>query len=209
MSLAHTLWKENADLTRAALDHGFVRGIAEGTLPLESFRHYVAQDSFFLESFARAYALALAHSPDPAGLAEFAALISGVMEELELHSGYARQWGVDLAEVEPAQATLAYTDFLLSTAALGGAGLVCAAMTPCMRLYAHLGSSLAGEGYAAANNPYADWVQTYSDPEFESLAARLESLLDRYGQDSNELRRAYRRAMSLEIGFFDSSLDGS
>ncbi|MDN5698036.1 MAG: hypothetical protein L0G70_08700, partial [Rubrobacter sp.] len=93
-------------------------------------------------------------------------------------------------------------------AALGGAGLVCAAMTPCMRLYAYLGSSLSREGYAA-DNPYADWVQTYSAPDFESLAARLESLLDRYGQDSNELRRAYRRAMSLEIGFFDSSLDGS
>lgn len=206
MSLSGTLWKENEDLARAALDHGFVRGIADGTLPLSSFRHYVAQDAFFLESFARAYALALAHSPDSEGLAEFAALISGVMEELELHAGYAQQWGVDLTEVEPARATLAYTDFLLSTAALGGAGLVCAAMTPCMRLYAYLGSSLSKQGYTA-DNPYSDWIQTYSDPEFESLAASLESLLDRYGKDGDELRRAYRRAMSLEIGFFDSSLD--
>ena len=204
MSLARTLWKENADLARSALEHGFVRGIADGTLPLASFRHYVAQDAFFLESFARAYALALAHSPDREGLAEFAALISGVLEELELHAGYAGNWGVDLAKVEPAQATLAYTDFLLSTAALGGAGLTCAAMTPCMRLYAYLGSSLDEEGYTA-DNPYAEWIQTYSNPEFESLAAKLEALLDRYGQDNEELRRAYRRAMSLEIGFFGSS----
>ncbi len=204
MSLSSKLWEENADLAQEALEHGFVRGIAGGTLPLASFRHYVAQDAFFLESFARAYALALAHSPDRKGLEEFAELISGVMEELELHAGYAQQWGVDLAKVEPAQATLAYTDFLLSTAALGGAGLTCAAMTPCMKLYAHLGSSLAEEGYTAGN-PYADWIQTYADPEFESLAASLEALLDRYGEDSGELRGAYRRAMSLEIGFFDSS----
>ena len=208
MSLSDTLWKENADLAQSALDHGFVRGIADGTLPLASFRHYVAQDAFFLESFARAYALALAHSPDSEGLTEFAALISGVMEELNLHAGYAENWGVSLAGVEPAQTTLAYTDFLLSTAALGGAGLTCAAMTPCMRLYAHLGSSLAKQGYAS-DNPYADWIQTYSDPEFESLAARLESLLDRYGKDSGELRKSYRRAMSLEIGFFDSSLENA
>lgn len=208
MSLAKKLWKENADLARDALRHGFVRGIADGTLPLASFRHYVAQDAFFLESFARAYALTLAHSPDREGLTEFSALISGVMEELELHASYAESWEVDLAKVEPAQATLAYTDFLLSTAALGGAGLTCAAMTPCMRLYAHLGGSLADEGYAA-DAPYAEWIQTYADPDFESLATKLENLLDRYGEDTGELHRAYRRAMSLEIGFFDSSLDNA
>ena len=47
MSLAKTLWKENEDLARAALEHRFVRGIGDGTLPLESFQSYVAQDAFF------------------------------------------------------------------------------------------------------------------------------------------------------------------
>lgn len=132
MSLSNELWEENADLARAALDHGFVRGLADGTLPLASFRHYVAQDTHFLESFARAYALALAHSPDRESLREFAALISGVLEELELHAGYAEHWNVDLDGTEPGESTLAYTDFLLSTASLGGVGLTCAAMTPCI-----------------------------------------------------------------------------
>lgn len=205
MSLSEELWRENADLARAALDHGFVRGLAAGTLPLASFRYYVAQDAYFLESFARAYALALVHSPDREGLKDFAALISGTLEELELHVGYAGRWNVDLAEVEPGEATLAYTDFLLSTATLGGAGLTCAAMTPCMRLYAYLGRSLAEEGYAT-DNPYTEWIETYADPEFDSLASSLERLLDRYGEDTPELRRAYRRAMSLELDFFGAGL---
>jgi thiaminase/transcriptional activator TenA len=206
VSLSKDLWEENNDLARAALDHGFVRGLSDGTLPLASFQRYVAQDAFFLESFVRAYALALAHSPDREGLVEFATLISGVMEELGLHAGYAERWSVDLTRVEPTQATLAYTDFLLSTAALDGVGLTCAAMAPCMMLYAFLGRSLAEEGYAA-DNPYAEWIRTYSDPEFESLASKLETLLDRYGGDGSlELSRAYRRAMSLEIGFFEASL---
>lgn len=205
MSISNELWQENADRARAALDHGFVRGLAEGTLPLASFRYYVAQDAYFLESFARAYALALAHSPDREGLREFAALVSGVLEELELHAGYAERWGASLERVEPGAATLAYTDFLLSTAALGGVGLTCAAMTPCMRLYASLGRSLAREGYAP-DNPYAEWIETYADPEFDSLASRLEDLLDRYGKDTPELRRTYRRAMSLELGFFEAGL---
>ena len=67
MSSARTLWMENADLVAAAVGHPFVRGLGDGTLPRERFAGYVAQDAFFLESFARAYALALAHSPDRAG----------------------------------------------------------------------------------------------------------------------------------------------
>lgn len=204
MSLAKTLWKENGDLARAALNHPFTRGIGDGTLPVESFRHYVAQDAFFLESFARAYALALAHGPDRASTSEFAALISGLLEELELHGGYAEKWGASLDGVVPERATLAYTDFLLSTAALRSAGETCAAMTPCMRLYAFLGQSLSKSGHEP-DNPYAEWIATYSDPEFEALARKLESLLDRLASDDPETRFTYRRAMELEVAFFEAS----
>lgn len=205
MNLANTLWEENASLARAVLDHPFTRGIGDGTLPIESFREYVAQDALYLESFARAYALALAHSPDRAGMKDFTGLVAGVLEELELHDAYAASWGVDLAAgVEPAGATLAYTDFLLATAALKSVGETCAAMTPCMRLYAFLGQSLARDGYDE-DNLYAEWIGTYSDPGFETLAAKLEVLLDRYAADEPAAHVAYRRAMELELAFFEAA----
>lgn len=204
MSLARTLWEANAELAEAALRHRFVRRLADGSLPVESFRSYVAQDAFFLESFARAYALALARSEDARGMRDFAELISGVIEELELHEGYAESWGVSLGGVEPVEATLAYTDFLLATASLGGVGETCAAMTPCMRLYAFLGQELAKKGHDEGN-PYAGWIRTYSDPGFEALAAKLEALLDRYAEDTPAVRSAYRRAMALEVAFFEAS----
>lgn len=204
MSLSAELWRENHDLAREALEHPFVAGLGSGELPRESFRHYVAQDAFFLESFVRAYALALARCPDRAGLGEFAALISGVLEELDLHDAYARRWGVSLEGVEPSRATSAYTDFLLRTAALSGVGETCAAMTPCMRLYAYLGSELA-ESEAPESNPYGEWVETYSDPGFEALARTLERLLDRYAEDGPAPRATYRRAMELEVAFFESA----
>jgi thiaminase/transcriptional activator TenA len=43
-------------------------------------------------------------------------------------------------------------------------------------------------------------------PGFEALAATLEALLDRHAQDGPEVRRAYRRAMDLELGFFDGAM---
>lgn len=204
MSLAKRLWKENGDLAASALEGSFVRGISDGTLDRGAFEYYVAEDAFFLEAFARAYALALAHSPDREGLSSFASLIYGVIEELDLHAGYAKRWNVSLEDVEPGHATLAYTDFLLSTAALESVGETCAAMTPCMRLYAFLGSSLAKEGIPE-NNPYSEWIETYSDPAFEELAKTLETLLDRYAEDSPSVRRAYRRAMELEVAFFEAA----
>jgi thiaminase/transcriptional activator TenA len=208
MSLAKTLWEENIGLARAALEHRFVRGLGDGDLPLGNFQEYVAQDAFFLEAFARAYALALAHSPDRMGLHAFAELLAGVLKELELHGKYAEGWGVELADVAPGEATLAYTDFLLTTAALRGVGETCAAMIPCMRLYAFLGQSLLSEGIDESN-AYAEWIQTYSAPDFEDLASTLEGLLDRCATDTPAVRDAYRRAMNLELAFFEANAEGT
>ena len=123
----------------------------DGSLPRTVFAGYLAQDAFFLESFARAYALALARSPDTSTLLTLADLLTGVRQELGLHASYAGSWGIDMAGVEPLPATLAYTEFLLATAARSGARRDFAAMTPCMRLYAWLGASLD----AANAGPYA------------------------------------------------------
>jgi thiaminase/transcriptional activator TenA len=196
------LWRDSADLAAAALRHPFVRGLADGGLPPDRFAGFIAQDAFFLESFARAYALGLAHSPDRAGFDAFGDLLAGVREELRLHASYARRLGIDLVGVEPAPATLAYTEFLLGRAAIGGLGQTCAAMTPCMRLYAYIGQSLAE---SPISETYVEWVNTYADPRFEVLTVTLERLLDAYSSDVDRERITYRRAMRLELDFFDAA----
>jgi thiaminase/transcriptional activator TenA len=203
--LAARLWAANADLALLALEHRFVRGLADGALPRATFEGYILQDAFFLEAFARAYALALARCPDRHGLRDFFDLLAGALDELRLHASYAARWGVQVGDARPARATLGYTDFLLSTAALGSIGETCAAMTPCMRLYAYLGAALSRAGAATDQNPYAEWVRTYAAPEFQALAARLEELLDRYAVDDASVRTVYRRAMSLEVAFFEAA----
>jgi thiaminase (transcriptional activator TenA) len=203
MSLAGALWKANAERAARILAHPFVRGLGEGTLPVESFKRYVAQDAYFLEAFARAYAFCLAHGTSRDDLHGFAGLIAGVLDELKLHADYAARWQVDLSDVNPAPATRAYVDFLLETARRGELGETIAAMTPCMRLYAFLGQSLARQPVAPL---YAEWISTYADPGFEALAARLEGLLDRHATGGAAVRALYRRALELEHDFFDASL---
>jgi thiaminase (transcriptional activator TenA) len=180
-----------------------VCGVGDGTLPVESFKRYVAQDAYFLEAFARAYAFCLAHGTSRDDLYGFAELIAGVLDELKLHQSYAARWQVQLTGVTPAPATRAYVDFLLETAQRGELGETIAAMTPCMRLYAFLGQSLSRGTVAPL---YAEWVATYADPGFETLAARLEALLDTHARDSDVVRAHYRRALELEYDFFDANL---
>jgi thiaminase/transcriptional activator TenA len=203
--LAIQLWRRNEDLAEACRQHPFVLGLGAGSLSRSRFQGYVGQDAYFLEAFVRAYALGLARAPDRYGLRVLAGMLQGALEELELHRRYAERWGVDLAEVVPAAATRNYTAFLLATAALGGTDATCAAMAPCMRLYAYLGQSLAG-AFPGAAHDYAEWISTYAAPGFNDLARSLEDLLDRYAEDGPHIRAAYRRAMELELAFFNAAM---
>lgn len=200
--IAARLWDECLPSAEAQLLHPFVQGLATGALPVDRFAGYVAQDAYFLDAFVRAYALALARSPDPESLRSFADLMAGALDELALHASYAARWGIDL-QPPPVPATLAYTDFLLRVASLEPAGHAAAAMTPCMRLYAFLGQRLLP--MTADDSPFREWVETYASDEFEALALRLESLLDRLGGDPDVLRSHYRTAMDLEFRFFDAA----
>ena len=122
MSLARALWDANTDLAQRIFAHHFVRGLGDGSLPLDCFKGYVAQDAYFLEAFARGYAFCLANGTAREDLFGFAELIAGVLEELRLHATYAKRWQVDLAGVTPLAATQAYVDFLLETARRGDLG---------------------------------------------------------------------------------------
>ncbi|RCJ19809.1 TenA family transcriptional regulator [Nostoc sp. ATCC 43529] len=203
MTLSNELWAANQDLAKACLEHPFVRGIGDGTLEQTKFAYYVGQDAFFLEAFARAYSIAAAKAPDWVGFTTFHNLAGGVLAELQLHSGYASQWGVNLHSVEPGAATRRYTDFLLATAWSADVGLTAAAMSPCMRLYAFLGEQLAVNGIP--NHQYADWIQTYSSADFQPLAQQLESLVENYATSNAVVHSTYRYAMLCEYDFFQAA----
>ena len=203
MSLSKKLWQANQDLAEASLHHPFVQGIGDGSLPKEKFAYYVGQDAFFLEAFARAYSIAAAKAPNWQSFQAFHILADGVLQEMNLHQGYARSWQVSILDVEPGTATRRYADFLLATAWSQSAGAVAVAMSPCMRLYAYLGQALAKEG--VPTHIYTDWIASYSSDGFEPLAKQLEGLVDQYALDTPLTRSAYRYAMACERDFFQEA----
>ena len=203
--LHESLWQQNADITQRCLEHGFVRGLAGGTLDRDVFRQYVAQDAFFLRAFLKAYALAAAKCDDFERARIFHELMTGVLNELKLHASYSAKLDIDLDCVKPYVATSAYTDFLLRIAWHGSLAEIMAAMVPCMRLYADIGNELTTSLHPG--HPYEDWIKTYSGDEFRQLCARLESLLDEVTADCPAVRNAYCYAMQCELDFFSAPLE--
>ena len=205
MTLSNDLWSESIELANSSYLSRFIVGIKNGDLPLENFKNYIAQDAFFLESFARAYGMAISKTKDKNSLSILTNLLNGVIKELELHDSYSTKLGIGLYENTINPATKAYTDFLYQTSISGEMIEIISAMTPCMRLYAWIGNKVNKENLNK-NNPYQEWITTYSDISFEELAKTLEDLIDIYHQKENiqKIHFLYRQAMQMELAFFEA-----
>ena len=203
MVITKKLWESNFDLALLSLKSKFVQGLKNGNLPKIIFQEYVAQDYFFLESFSRAYGLAVSKSKDKNSIKVLNQLFVGVSEELILHETYAKEWDIDLTNNYIKPATQNYTNFLDEVSKKQSAIEIMFAMTPCMRLYSWIGKSLSNH---VLNNPYKEWIITYSDETFYNLAKSLEDLID-FSQeiyDINQANYLYKRAMELELDFFNA-----
>ncbi|HYF24898.1 MAG TPA: thiaminase II, partial [Baekduia sp.] len=155
--------------------HPVVRGIADGSLPVDRLEAWVRQDWLFLVDYARVLAFAAARAPDLAAVTRWAATAHATLhEELTLHRSFAAQFGISEAELERAgawPATAAYTDFLLRCAAAEPYEVLVAAILPCMWGFSEIGLRLADEGAAPADERYRAWIASYADEGFAALAA--------------------------------------
>ena len=203
MLITQKLWERNYNLASLSLNTKFVQGIKNGDLPKTKFQEYLAQDYFFLESFARAYGLAVSKSRNKKNIKTLSVLLSGVSEELILHETYAKEWDIDLTTNSIGPATKKYTDFLEEVSLNLSLIEIMSAMTPCMRLYSWLGKKLLN---MISDNPYKEWILTYSDESFDNLAKSLENLIDEYDEDYDidQVNFLYKRAMELELDFFNA-----
>ena len=203
MLITQKLWERNYNLASLSLNTKFVQGIKNGDLPKTKFQEYLAQDYFFLESFARAYGLAVSKSRNKKNIKTLSLLLSGVSEELILHETYAKEWDIDLTTNSIGPATKKYTDFLEEVSLNLSLIEIMSAMTPCMRLYSWLGKNLLN---MIPDNPYKEWIITYSDESFDNLAKSLENLIDEYDEsyDIGQVNFLYKRAMELELDFFNA-----
>jgi thiaminase (transcriptional activator TenA) len=211
--LSARLRADAADTRARCLEHPFVLGLADGSLPPDVFARWVRQDWLYLDTYARVLALAAAHAPTRPARTRWAGLLHLTLHhELDLHRAFAARFGLTPCDLEatPAwSATRAYTTFLW-TEARAGYGRLLAAVLPCGVGYVELARALAS-GPRPADPRYADWIATYDDPDFREAVAFMEAELDALEPSraaEAALARTYLAGAAHELAFWDQLWHG-
>ncbi|KAL7752953.1 trifunctional hydroxymethylpyrimidine kinase/phosphomethylpyrimidine kinase/thiaminase [Sorochytrium milnesiophthora] len=200
----------------AYVDHRFVRGLADGTLPAESFRHYLTQDYIFLVNFARCNALAAYKAHSMADITAAADIVCHIGRESELHVSYCREWGIGretLAATDEAVANLAYTRFTLDRGMSGDLLDLRTALAPCLLGYGEIGMRLFNDPATKRDgNPYWRWIANYAADDFQQACREGRELLERLAAEyavmhsptrMQQLCKTFRTATVLEAGFWE------
>jgi thiaminase/transcriptional activator TenA len=177
------LWSGVEHIYRGVLDHPFVTGLTDGTLPAESFRHFIVQDAHYLRGYARALAVCAAKAPTEDDTVMFATHAAGaVAAEQDMHAELMAELGSSPAEAaaEPvAPTTRAYMSYLLATVYGGSFAEGLGAVLPCYWIYARVGEELLAR--SSSNKLYARWIEMYGGEEFQSVVDAVLTLTDRVG----------------------------
>lgn len=181
-----------APIWEADLEHPFVCGIADGTLPREKFKFYLVQDYLFLLDYSRVFAHGVIKAPDEATMALFSQLLNETLNtEMDLHRGYCEKFGVSASEMEQAPVaptTHAYTRHLLNVAQSGTLADIIAGVLPCQWGYAEIGTTLAQRG-GSPEQLYQEWIEMYASEEFLALGKWLRSLLNELTAESSSAEK--------------------
>ncbi|MFA9418876.1 MAG: thiaminase II [Gammaproteobacteria bacterium] len=213
-------WRQAAGQTWSDyIDHEFVRGLGDGSLPREAFIAYLIQDYIFLLHFSRAWAMAVVKAATAAQMRTAAATVNALInDEIQLHIIICEREGISeaqLLEATEASENIAYTRYVMDSALSGDLLDLLAALAPCVFGYHQIGLSLAD---CQNTTPlYREWIDTYSDPEYVGVCDAVGALIEevtseKLGGDPGQNPRwkglcaRFKTATELEVNFWQMGL---
>jgi thiaminase II len=201
------------------VNHEFVKRIADGTLPVESFKHFLCQDYIYLTHYARVHAVCGFKLNNLREIAEEADIISIIRTETQLHIKYCESWGISLEELErtkEASANMAYTRFCIEKGLSGDILDLKVALFACLIGYGEIGVRIVNDpNTKRENNPYYKWAENYAADLYQKSVttgiAEIEKLAKEYIRPGDtkrikELCEIFRQASRLEANFFEMGL---
>lgn len=211
MRFSEHLWQTIVPVYQRIIQHPFNAELAEGTLDEKRFIFYMAQDSHYLIHFSRALALIAGRSVSSKKIHQFLNFSLGALcAERELHATFLpSNFSSDKSDkIDPSPSCLAYTQYLIATAATASLEEAIGAVLPCFWIYREVGCNIAVN--CAPNNPYARWIQTYSSEEFSHSTNEAIDLLDKIAEESStevleRMKKAFEYSTLFEWHFWDDA----
>ena len=211
MSFFDEINQAAAPIWADVLNLPLVRGIADGTLPEDTFRYYMSQDYKYIVEYARMRAAGAMKAPTPELMADFCHGALFILEgEALFHKSAAEYLGCtvqDFRQGERAPTCEAYLNFM-GAAIYNGTFLdAIVATLPCLWGYGYVGRELAKS--TLPDHPiYRLWIETYAGGPLQERSVKMCALLDRLTEDADAATRArlarhYLTASRYEWMFFD------
>lgn len=201
-SFAASLPQREPDAWRSAVEHRFVRAIADGSLQRESFDRWIRQDRLFVRGLRRVIGRLHDRAPDDDRIGLQSGL-AALDPELELFDSYAAERGIDLL-APPSDECAAYLAFLGECVGAGYLeGLV--AYYGCERAYLEAWSGIG------RSDEYADWVANWTSAPFRAYVDWLGERVDAIAVGLDEprqsaLAKTFGETVRHEVAFWDSCL---
>jgi len=186
------LWSSISPIFQVILEHPFIRGLTDGSLPEPQFRFYVIQDALYLQDYARTLAIAAAKAPRDQWCLVFAGHVrDALVAERALHEGFFQHWRMSPEEVyatPKAPTNLAYTSYLLRVAYEAPFHEVVGALIPCYWIYWEVGKALEARG--SSHPLYQRWINMYASEEYASVVQQVLEIVDELAVDLTPAQRA-------------------
>ncbi|MCT1529902.1 thiaminase II [Sphingobacterium daejeonense] len=211
MNWTEHAWQSIQPLFQEILEMPFIQELKDGTLPLEKFQFYMLQDAKYLEHYGRALAALGSKAMDNKMALDFFDFgKNALVVESALHEAYFEQFGLQAHQeitIEPI--CHHYIHFLKSTVAFDPIEVATAAILPCFWIYKEVGDHIL-ETQNSSNNPYKNWIDTYSGDEFAEGVKLAIAYTDYMAENSTEEKRklmlaAFKTASKLEFMFWDAA----
>ena len=212
VTVSEVLHQAAAPVWAQCLNHPFVTGLGDGSLPVEKFRYFMLQDYLYLFDYARVFALGVVKARDPELMRSFAASVESILNgEMKIHRAYMQRLGITEAQVfavQPALDNLSYTHYMLSVANAGTPVEIVASILACSWSYAEIGQALAKLPGALEHPFYGEWVQSYAGEEYAAMNQGLIDLMNKLAENVSDeqlehLKEIFVNCSRYELGFWD------
>lgn len=211
-SWCQQIWRASNIIYRKILGLEFISDLSEGSLDVEIFSRYIAQDEIYLRNYYRNMFALADMMDDQADKELFLSFARDGMEgEKAMHELLIERYGMDM-NVSPSEVTVGYNNLIQDAINSGNRYYALAVMLPCMWIYNRVGLHILEIAHMD-ENPYREWILEYGNEEFSKGVNRVLDIIDSWAQEADEttikeMNQLYLHAALYEYAFWDYAYYG-
>ncbi|BFZ56566.1 trifunctional hydroxymethylpyrimidine kinase/phosphomethylpyrimidine kinase/thiaminase [Savitreella phatthalungensis] len=197
--------------------HPFVEQLAAGTLPRKAFEHFLRQDYLYLVQYSRLVGLAAYKAERLDDIVGSARIILHIREELSLHVGYCKEFGIseeELAGGEESVACTVYTRYIESIGNTRDWMSLQVALAACLIGYGEIGKRLVEHPLTRKESPYYRWISNYAEQDYTQAVETGRAIIEQHAPRQSphrleEFVEIFRKVTEYEGLFWTSAMEAA